>query len=398
VVRLALENNPELAALRQQRGIAGAGVVIARTYPFNPIYEGRVEAASGPASAGVTNALLNEHKVLLEWEVRGQSTYRWTAATAALTRTEWEIAFQEVSLASRVLWAFDGMIYRQEKLRLADERIRLNQVAADQIDKLREQGKLTPTDQILIRTEVGDALAQRGGAEVALEQAEYELRRVTGTIQESFVLDGSWDGPLLAPDLNSLLARAAERRPDLKAHQAAVGEADARVRLELANRYGNPTLGPSYGLDATNVSTVGVTMVVPLPCLNTHRGDIQQRQAEQERAVLELRQKEIQVQQEVQTAVVRLQKARAWIELYRKTVLPDLRSGLESAEKLFAQGDPGADVLKVLEIRRNLLKGQESYLDAFWEYSQAKAALAAATGDLTVVLAFDAIPPALMPR
>jgi cobalt-zinc-cadmium efflux system outer membrane protein len=398
VVRLALENNPELAALRQQRGIAAAGVVIARTYPFNPSYEGRVEAASGPASAGVTNVVLNEHKVLLEWEVRGQGTYRQTVATAALTRTEWEIAFQEVGLASRALWAYDGVLYRREKLRLADERIRLNQLAADQIDKLREQGKLSPTDQILIRTEVGDALAQRGGAQVALEQAEFELRRATGTIQESFILDGSLEGPLLAPDLHSLLALAAERRPDLRAHQAAVGEAEARVRLELANRYGNPTVGPSYALDPTNVSSVGMTVILPLPCLNTHRGDIQQREAEQLRAVLELRQNEVLVQQEVQTAVARLQKAGAWIQLYRKTVLPDLRSGLESAEKLFAQGDPGADVLKVLEIRRNLLKGQESYLDAYWEYSQARAALAAATGDLTVVLAFDAIPPALLPR
>src|SRR5947209_2245290 len=43
-VRYALENNPELAAARQQRGIAAAGVVIARTYPFNPVWEEKVRA------------------------------------------------------------------------------------------------------------------------------------------------------------------------------------------------------------------------------------------------------------------------------------------------------------------------------------------------------------------
>src|ERR1700730_6987249 len=32
-VSFALEHNPELAAIRQQRGVAAAGVVIARTYP-----------------------------------------------------------------------------------------------------------------------------------------------------------------------------------------------------------------------------------------------------------------------------------------------------------------------------------------------------------------------------
>lgn len=38
-VRFALENNPQLAAIRQQHGIAAAAVVIVKTYPFNPIYQ-----------------------------------------------------------------------------------------------------------------------------------------------------------------------------------------------------------------------------------------------------------------------------------------------------------------------------------------------------------------------
>jgi hypothetical protein len=42
-----LQNNPELAALRQQHGIAAAGVVIARTYPFNPLWEGKIRPAWG---------------------------------------------------------------------------------------------------------------------------------------------------------------------------------------------------------------------------------------------------------------------------------------------------------------------------------------------------------------
>jgi outer membrane protein TolC len=398
VLTWALENNPELAALRQQRGIASAGVVIARTYPFNPNYEGRFEAANGPAAAGVTNAILNEHKILLELELHGQRNYRRNAAAAALTRTEWEVARQEVLLASRVLWAFDGVLYRQEKLRLSDERIMLNSVAADQISKLREQGKLSPADLILIRTEVDDALAQRGAAELALETAKFELRRTAGTVQTTLPLEGPLEGPMLAPNLNALLALAGERRADLRARQAAIAEAEARVALENANRFGNPTVGPSYGLDATQVSSVGVTMVLPLPVLNTHRGDILQRQQEQARAVLELRQLEILVQQEVQVAVAKLQKARAWIETYQNKVLPNLRGGLEAVEKLFREGDPGTDVVRVLEIRRNLLKGSDAYLDALWEYSQARAELAAAVGDLSVVFGCEPVLPMPHPQ
>src|SRR5438876_145455 len=54
-VSWALQNNPELAVKRQQQGIAAAGVVIAQTYPFNPTLENRIQGATGPTSAGITN-------------------------------------------------------------------------------------------------------------------------------------------------------------------------------------------------------------------------------------------------------------------------------------------------------------------------------------------------------
>src|SRR5437660_7253169 len=74
-VCLALERNPELAALRQEHGIAAAAVVIADTYPFNPVWENRVQQASGPESAGITNQVPLEEIVLLELEMRGQGIY-----------------------------------------------------------------------------------------------------------------------------------------------------------------------------------------------------------------------------------------------------------------------------------------------------------------------------------
>src|ERR1700675_4874966 len=56
-VRYALERNPQLIALREQHGIAAAGAVIAKTYPFNPIYQGSFQDAHGPPGS-VDNPLL----------------------------------------------------------------------------------------------------------------------------------------------------------------------------------------------------------------------------------------------------------------------------------------------------------------------------------------------------
>jgi hypothetical protein len=141
-MRWDLQNNPELAALRQQHGISAAAVVIAETYPFNPIWEAKVRAANGPESAGITNRVSNEHKILLDVEVRHQGQYRRLAAGAALTRTDWEIAFQELSLTVRVLRAFDTVIYQQNKLALVEETLRLNEAAAKDVSVLAQQGRL----------------------------------------------------------------------------------------------------------------------------------------------------------------------------------------------------------------------------------------------------------------
>src|SRR5436190_5310811 len=106
----ALEHNPEIAAVRLRHGIAAAGVVIARTYPFNPVFETEVRHNGGPASAGITNRVTPTFLILLELELRHQGLYRRQGACATLSRTDWEIAYQELLLAGRVMGAFNTVL------------------------------------------------------------------------------------------------------------------------------------------------------------------------------------------------------------------------------------------------------------------------------------------------
>jgi len=63
---------------------------------------------------------------------------------------------------------------------------------------------------------------------------------------------------------------------------------------------------------------------------------------------------------------------------------------------LFSEGERGADILRVIEVRQRLLQARDGYLDAVWEVRQACADLAAATGD--PFLAACAEPTLPMPR
>jgi cobalt-zinc-cadmium efflux system outer membrane protein len=399
-VLFALQNNPELAAFRQQRGVAAAAVVIAETYPFNPVWEAFVRHASGPSESSVTNVIATEHAVLLEIECRRQGTFRRQEANAGLARTDWEIVTQELALAVRVLRAFDTVLYRQRKLQQVERTIALSEEAARQVRGLLGLPKGTrPVDDLTAQSELADARAQLPAARLALEVARQDLRRQLGLVGEDIIVQGDLAVPpadLAAP---RLMQAALDQRPDLRARQAAVAEAQARLRLEIANRLGNPQVGPGFEYDPTRVVTAGVNWIVPLPVLNLHQGQIQQREAERARAFLDLRQTEVMVQQDVQTAVTRLANARAWLDAYQTKALPDLRKNLEAMQKFLREGEPGIDALRVIDVRRKLFAAEDRVLDALYEVRQAEADLAAAVGDPSVAVGPCpvAAPPEVLP-
>jgi cobalt-zinc-cadmium efflux system outer membrane protein len=377
-VRWALQNNPEIAALRQQHGIAAAAVVIARTYPFNPVWTSKLFNVNGPP--GITNRVAIEQRVDLQLEVRGQGLYRRQAACAGLSRTDWEIAFQEAALALRVIRAFNAVLYYEAKLSLGLQSVQLNEQTVDKVRKLTKGVTLQSSDLILARSEVDSSRALLGTARASLTKARQDLRRALGFTQESYAIEGRLDPPWLpAGETQTLIAEALDRRPDLHARQAGVTEADARVRLAVADRFGNPTLGPDYEYNETRDNFIGAQWVLPLPVLNTRRGEILQREAELTRAAFDLRNNEVVIQQEVLAALERLSNARLWVDTYRKEVIPNLDTRLREMENLLGKGE--APILSVIDIQRRLLKARDGYLDWLYELSQAQADLAAAVGD-----------------
>jgi cobalt-zinc-cadmium efflux system outer membrane protein len=381
-VRWALENNPELAAIRQQHGLAAADVVIANTYPFNPTWTNKLFAVNGPP--GVTNRVATEQRVDLQLEIHGQRGYRMQAASAALSRVDWEIALQEELVALRVIRAYDAVLYYDAKLKLGEETVRLNEDTATRVGKLAKEGVFKPSDVVLARSEVDSSRILLGAARVAQAKARQDLRRALGVTTEPFTLQGKLDIPAPDGELDKLVAVALDRRPDLRARQLAIQESDARLQLAVADRLGNPTIGPDFEYNETRDYFIGAQIALPLPLLNRHRGDILRREAERSRAALDLRNTEIVIRQEVQAALERLGSARAWAETYRKEVLPNLETSLKNVQDLMPQG--GVPILSVIDIQRKLLKARDDYLAVLYELSQAQADLAAAVGDPSLAI------------
>ena len=394
-VRWALENSPELATWRAQRGIARANVVISRQYPFNPVAQHFVWYDNGPESAGVTNHVFTEDTIRLDLEVRHQGVYRRAAARAALTRTDWDIAAQELLVSVRVARAFNALLYRRAKFEVANELVRLQEEALQEVSRMVEQGKLPLTDLYVARADVAEGRNLLGPAHALLVTAGYDLRRALGMVQEDFEVEGTLETAVVKPGPDELVQAALERRPDLHALEFAVQEADERLRLEIANRFGNPSVGPAFEYNETSVYFIGMWLVWSPPILNTRKGEIQLRQAERARAIQAVQQSEVTVQQDVHAALARLGEAETVTERFRTQLLPELRRTREAIDKLLEQNQAGADLARALDVRRRLLRARDSNLDALFELSQARVDLAAAVADLS--LAACNPPPAQAP-
>lgn len=381
-IRRALENNPTLRVQRQAHPLAVADVVIAQTYPFNPVLENRVQQASGPYSAGITNTVPFEEVMTLELEVRGQGKYRREAATAALSRTDWQIAFQEQTLAVQTVRAFDTLLYQQERLRLLQDTVRFDAGLLEDVNRLFHTNNATAGDRIVAITTLDTSRAALSGGQISIVTAEAALRALLGAVSETFKADGTLEVPAQALDVTQLTASALGRRPDLLALQSGLLEADATLRLAVADRYGNPSFGPAYTYDPTRISLAGVQLNVPLPVFNTHRGTILRDQSLRTQALLEVEQTEISIRQDVRAAVDHLRAAEARATMYRTQVLPNLQKALQGMRQLFLVPGSGISLLQVADVRRSLVAAQTTYLDALYEASQARADLFAAVGSL----------------
>jgi outer membrane protein TolC len=310
-------------------------------------------------------------------------------AHAALSRTEWEIAAQEVLIAIQMVRAYDTVLYRQEKLRVQEDLLRLQEDVMKKVEPLVQQGHLPRSELMLARADLIDARTALGPARNQLVVAWNDLRRLLGMVEEPCALEGSLEAAFPDPGTVDLVAEAERRRPDRHALQAAIKETEAALRLQVANRYGNPSLGPAAEINETSVAFAGMWLIWSPPVFNRRKGEIMQRQADVARAMQAARSMDITIRQDVSAALKRLQSAAEVVESFRTETLPSLRSAREGFDQLFARGEAGVTLARVIAIRTRLIQTRSAYLDALFELSQARADLAAAVGDpsLTVPLA-----------
>lgn len=387
---MAVRGNPELKATRLDTAMARGALRQAGLLRFNP----SVDVLSGVGANGT------EAGVSQEIEILGQRGVRMTAARAAVERARAGVADATRITLGDVDRAFYRLVSATRRTELANEVLALNQRVTDVASRQLAAGEISRLDYNLAVVELGRSRSRSLAARRERTQVEIEFGRLLGMPQGATlapVIDSTQHPPpadsarLIPRDLvpvldqaqalnvDSLTARALALRPDLVAQNAMVRQATAEV--SLSRREGWPNLiarvaSEPRGSGAGRVTRPGVG--ITLPFFNRNQGEVANRRAAAQQAVLGRAALISRVRADIANAVATYQSAVAEVEVLETTVLQPARQNRQLLETAYREGKVGLPVL--LLIRNQVIDAELDYWSAWLAEREAMANLNEATG------------------
>jgi outer membrane protein TolC len=271
VARLALENNPDLVAMRAQHGVAQAQLLQAGLPP-NPTVTG----AFLPLAAGVGTT--QAWNVGISQDIKSLITLsdRRESARQGARQVDAQIIWQEWQTIGQARLLAVDLIEGERLLRLLTSN---RDLLAGR--NLRSQRALA-SGNVMIATVAPD-LAALQSAQTMVDDAQrqlltrrHQLNALLGLSPDVVVpFAPTPDLPPLDPDsVAQMLPSLPTRRPDLVALQLGYGAQDAKLRAAILAQFPNLSFGLVTGSDNSNVRTIGPQITLELPVFDRNQGNI----------------------------------------------------------------------------------------------------------------------------
>lgn len=389
LVRYALQNNGELLAARQMVAAATGRWQQAALKP-NPMLEtSATQAANTPD---------NNQMIGLVWplELGGRRQARSLVAQREVELSVAEVAEFERKLAAEVRQKYGEAIAAARQLKFTEELLDLTRDSHRLVQARVELGKSAPLESSEIMVEAQRVAALRINYESQAEVALFALKQVCGMPpEEALSLRGEFLNEAALPPPAELLRNALATRPDLIVLRTA--ERLAAAQAEQARREGRIDASVfanyqrmNWGYDVRGFNAAGQLAPVSgvfhyltfgarwtLPTRNQNQGLIAAAMAALEAARHRREFAELVTRNEIMTALVRLEKARAALVVYRDQVRAPAQGNLDLVRRTYAAGYRTA--LDYLAAQRRYIEIETGYTDALKESFLALSELARVT-------------------
>lgn len=397
--RRALAENPAHLADQQELDLARARTAGARVWGANPELEFLTPGVREHVGVGEFELSLSQ-----EVEIAGQRGLRIAAArsgeagAAAFVADATRRMLAEVSDVWYVaLAAYQRLAVVQEIARLNDDLVRATRIQM-------AEGQISVLDSNLAEIEAGRARAAVFAMEREHGTAMIELAKLLGLPPEQPIRlsDDLTDNPSAAVlDVDSLVAIAIGRRPDLAARSRELEQAESLGRLSrreavpnprfqvfierkeleiLAGGNGGDPAAPRQGA-LLQEPRFGVGVSVPVPLFQRNQGTIAESGARVDQARFARQAAEATVRADVVNAWQALRTASHEHRIFEEQVLEPARTNQRLLDTAFNAGKVGLPTLILL--RNQLLDAELGHWDAWLAEHRAQNALDAATAELS---------------
>ncbi|MBA3353737.1 MAG: TolC family protein [Blastocatellia bacterium] len=377
LVTLALTNNAELTAMRQEAQAGDALLRQARLRP-NP----SLEITGARQLGGTDNNVMAQGGLPLE--LGGRRTARIRIAERELEIRKLAALERERQVAAEVRSKFGEALAAILKLKFTEEMLSIAKENFDLVAAKVAEGRTQPLEQNMESVELNRIRVMRETAEGAVELRMFELRNLVGMNPEApLKLRGDFTdllarlvppqeiatqvALLTRPDIVG--ARAVERLGEARIEQAkAEGRIDADVMLGYQRmRSGFPLLGIEESTGALlpieskfHFFTFGVRL--NLPVRNRNQGMIAAAQLEAAAARSRREFGELTVRREIASAYARYNRALRAMEIYRVGVRDQAAANLSVVRQTYELGSK--TLLDYIAEQRRFIDTESGYIDA----------------------------------
>jgi outer membrane protein, heavy metal efflux system len=371
-VREAVENNLQLHAERYQLSLAEAQMVTARLRP-NPVlslesdhldpWTGLSDRAGvGPAEYAIRTDFLLERGDKRAHRMEAARHELEIAQLQLLDRIR-SLTFEVQSVAVDVLAAKNNLALARENLVAFEEIVNINQIRF-------VSGDIAQVE--LVRTQLA-SLQMRNAVrrhEIELRNALERLRLLLGHTGPSGGLDvvddfRNHEFPMQIEGVREL---ALERRPDYRVARQMQARSLAEVRLQLATRRLDYSIGTEFRRLHQTGNSFGVFISVPIPLFDRNQGELLRARTEQSQAEASLRMVRAEIETEIHTAYTDFNLARELLHSIENEMLHQARQVREVMEFSYRRGE--ASLVEFLDAQMAFNETAEAYNDARAEYAR----------------------------
>jgi cobalt-zinc-cadmium efflux system outer membrane protein len=385
-VEFSLQNNGDLKALREEKGVREAGKIRAGLYP-NPLLE--MDGTTGELTGSRFENTMSVG-VSQEFLTAGKRGKRLQAAMKEIESFDCQVDNSGRLLMEEVKTTFYDLLLAVKRVELAERSIALNGRLLDITRQRFDAGDVPELELNLARVEAARSEGLKAEAERGLYPARARLLSLMGLpVDESANFSGTLEVATLGKTVAELKVLALAKRPDLKALEAEKAKADAEVLLARAERTPNVTLGVGYQYENSAIDVAGdeiknrdnliaMKVSIPIPLFDRNQAGIREATARKGSAENRYAFARLAIERQVESAFAGWTSAEKALSIYTRDILPQLEENLKLVQEAYRLGEVG--ILTVIEEQKKFYEVNDGYLTALYNRRAALVKLEAAVG------------------